>query len=561
MVISTMHSPIRAKKNNMIIQLHNEKEYSQCVVGDLPVVQNIRDDKTLFSEVIRDFQLHPEFPAVVLTHLDRITGMISRERCFELLGRPYGIEIYSRKRAADVLSQVGSEVIILDHSTTVQNAVKTALSRRQRELYDPLIIRQDNNYYILSMDILLSAQCVLLEEVLRYVDRQAKVDPLTNISNRRGLFEAAQKQLINPDSDCYNLAVLMIDIDKFKRVNDQYGHMVGDCVIQAVAIECQNALRKTDLLGRFGGEEFVALLPDTTLVDATAIAERVRGMVENLVITVDHLQVEVTVSIGVCHMQDAQQSLDILLNRADKAMYVAKAEGRNKVRFWNTQMEESIQQGILTSFASTIEQSLSSSRSSERISLILDDTIEGWARALELRDKETEGHGQRVTAMAIELARRVGVPEEAMADIRRGALLHDIGKIAIPDHILFKPDKLTPQEWEIMRKHPSYAYELLAPIASLAEALVIPYCHHEHWDGSGYPRGLKGEEIPLAARIFTIIDVYDALSTDRCYRPAWKREDVYQYLLDETGRLFDPAITPLFFDLLKQSQLVVPVAA
>lgn len=388
------------------------------------------------------------------------------------------------------------------------------------------------------------------------------MDPLTNISNRRGLFEAAQKQLVDSDDNHYNLAALMIDIDKFKKVNDQYGHSVGDCVIQAVAIECQNALRRTDLLGRFGGEEFVALLPETTLVDAIAIAERVRGMVENLVITVDHLQVEVTVSIGVCHMQDAQQSLDILLNRADKAMYVAKAEGRNKVRFWNTQMEETIQKGIPSSFASTIEQSLSlNSRSSERIKTILDDTIEGWARALELRDKETEGHGQRVTAMAIELARRVGVPEEAMTDIRWGALLHDIGKIAIPDHILFKPDKLTPQEWEIMRKHPLYAYELLAPIASLAEALVIPYCHHEHWDGSGYPRGLKGEEIPLAARIFTIIDVYDALITDRCYRPAWKREDVYQYLLEETGRLFDPAITPLFFDLLKQSQLWVPVAA
>lgn len=143
-----MKSPMKAKKNNMIMRLHNETDYSQCVVGDLPLVRYIKDEKTPFNEIVREFQLHPEYPAVILTNHDRVSGMICRERCFELLGRPYGIEIFSRKKAADVLANISSTIIILDHSTTVQSAVKTALSRRQQELFEPLVIRHFEDYYI-----------------------------------------------------------------------------------------------------------------------------------------------------------------------------------------------------------------------------------------------------------------------------------------------------------------------------------------------------------------------------------------------------------------------------
>ncbi|MDP1779989.1 MAG: HD domain-containing phosphohydrolase, partial [Anaerolineales bacterium] len=150
-----------------------------------------------------------------------------------------------------------------------------------------------------------------------------------------------------------------------------------------------------------------------------------------------------------------------------------------------------------------------------------DTTIEGWSHALDLRDKETEGHTQRVTEMTINFARASGMTEAELVQVRRGALLHDIGKMGVPDHILLKPDKLTDEEWVAMRKHPTFAYELLLPIAYLRPALDIPYCHHEKWDGTGYPRGLKGEQIPLAARLFAIVDVWDALRFDRPYRQGW----------------------------------------
>lgn len=184
--------------------------------------------------------------------------------------------------------------------------------------------------------------------------------------------------------------------------------------------------------------------------------------------------------------------------------------------------------------------------------LAYDATIEGWARALDLRDKETEGHSQRVTEMTLRLARALGMNEEKLVHIRRGALLHDIGKLGVPDSILLKAGPLTAEEWEIMRRHPQYAYEMLSSIAYLQPALDIPYCHHEKWDGTGYPRGLKGEQIPLAARIFAVVDVWDALSSDRPYRPAWPQEKVRAYLKEEAGKHFDPSIVEVFLKILEE---------
>ncbi|MBI5796134.1 MAG: HD domain-containing protein [Planctomycetes bacterium] len=188
-------------------------------------------------------------------------------------------------------------------------------------------------------------------------------------------------------------------------------------------------------------------------------------------------------------------------------------------------------------------------RTQEELMLAYDVTIEGWSRALDLRDKETEGHSQRVTEMTLELARAFSVKEEELPHIRRGALLHDIGKMAIPDNILLKPGPLTEEEWTIMRKHPEYAYQLLSPITYLREALAIPYCHHERWDGSGYPQGLKGEQIPLAARIFAVVDVYDALSFARPYRAAWQEDKVIEYIKSLSGILLDPRVVELFLKM------------
>jgi putative nucleotidyltransferase with HDIG domain len=194
-------------------------------------------------------------------------------------------------------------------------------------------------------------------------------------------------------------------------------------------------------------------------------------------------------------------------------------------------------------------------RTNDELSKAYDSTIEGWSHALDLRDKETEGHTLRVTELTLELARAFGFKESELVHIRRGALLHDIGKMGVPDRILLKEGPLTDDEWIIMRKHPGYAHEMLHSIQYLRSTLDIPYCHHEKWDGKGYPRGLKGEEIPLVARIFSIVDVWDALTSNRPYRSAWAREKAIAHIQEGAGTHFDPHVVEVFIELINEKQI------
>lgn len=188
-------------------------------------------------------------------------------------------------------------------------------------------------------------------------------------------------------------------------------------------------------------------------------------------------------------------------------------------------------------------------RSNSELILAYDATMEGWSRALDLRDKETEGHSRRVTEMTVKLARAFGLSEGELVQVRWGALLHDLGKMGIADGILLKPGPLTDEEWAIMKQHPTIAHELLSPVRYLRLALDIPYYHHEMWDGTGYPLGLHGEKIPLPARIFAVVDVWDALCSARSYRAAWPEEKVRAYIRSQAGTHFDPQVVKAFLDM------------
>ncbi len=191
-------------------------------------------------------------------------------------------------------------------------------------------------------------------------------------------------------------------------------------------------------------------------------------------------------------------------------------------------------------------------QSNDDLARAYDTTLEGWGKALELRDKETQGHTLSVTELTLKLARNMKIPEADLLHIYRGALLHDIGKMGIPDSILHKPGPLTKDEWKIMRQHPRFAYDMISQISYLLPAADIPYCHHERWDGSGYPRGLKGTDIPLGARIFSVVDVWDALLTDRPYRESWPKQVAIDYIQNESGARFDPKVVEAFIELVTQ---------
>jgi diguanylate cyclase (GGDEF)-like protein/putative nucleotidyltransferase with HDIG domain len=523
---------------------------SPFLIGDLPGFSYNVVDTTPVRDIAAQFNKYPNLPGVILTNNDQYSGLITRDHCFEMLGRPFGIELFQKLPCIQFATHTHINPLILEFDTPINEAVKIALTRCHNDLYDPIVVRRPNsNYSMVDMRTLLTAHADLLSKLYLEVQQLAVNDPLTNIKNRRGFFEVAQPQLEFSKSHREDLCALMIDIDNFKMVNDIYGHYVGDCVIRAVTEELQKNIRQTDLIGRIGGEEFVILLPGTCVDLAIKIADRIRMNIECLSIYVDGFQVSVTISIGISQFTDAIECLDNLLKRADEALYAAKWSGKNKTILWDAQLINKY-----GDIATRTNQDFSIQRQSLSNERIYDETIEGWARALELRDKETEGHAQRVANLTVELASRLGARGKTLVDVRRGALLHDIGKIAIPDSILFKPGPLDPDEWEIMQKHPVYAFELLSPIRYLQNAIDIPYCHHEHWDGSGYPRHLHGEEIPFSARIFTLIDIWDALSTDRCYRPAWKKSEIHAYLLHESGKTIDPLIVDPFLSLIQERE-------
>jgi len=180
-----------------------------------------------------------------------------------------------------------------------------------------------------------------------------------------------------------------------------------------------------------------------------------------------------------------------------------------------------------------------------------DQTLEGWGQAVDMRDKETEGHSRRVADLSRRMAIRLGIEGEQLVDLWRGALLHDIGKLGVPDAVLFKPGALSLEEWALMRKHPQLAYDMIKSISFLKGALDIPHAHHEWWDGSGYPRGLQGEEIPLGARIFAFVDVWDAITSDRPYRAAWNKKEAMEHIRTQLGTHLDPNLGELFFDTIK----------
>lgn len=215
---------------------------------------------------------------------------------------------------------------------------------------------------------------------------------------------------------------------------------------------------------------------------------------------------------------------------------------------WQECLEILVGQAAIAIDSATMFQELQ--RTNRNLAEAYEATIEGWGRALDLRDQETEGHSRRVTDLAVRLARRLGIDEAEMVHVRRGSLLHDIGKMGVPDRILLKADKLTPSEWRTMRQHPQDAYDMLSPIAFLRPALDIPYGHHEKWDGTGYPRGLKGEDIPLTARLFAVVDVWDALRSDRPYRKAWPEAQTLDHLRQLSGTHFDPAVVEEFLEMM-----------
>ena len=356
------------------------------------------------------------------------------------------------------------------------------------------------------------------------LQEEAHHDAKTGLLSARRFMELLDEEADKSIRSGKSLAVLMCDLDLFRNVNNTYGHLAGDEVLQAVAKLLKRTVRGEDLVGRFGGEEFVVLLRNADRASAAIAGERIRQEVRDAAFTVSASAdtLKLTISVGVASFPEAVHDARNLLHDADLAVYRSKLSGRNRV-----------------TIAAPIEEEVNLNPDGAYLQI-----MESLAFALDARGATVEGRTLRVTALSLAVAREMGVEEHSSEwrAIEQASLLHDVGKLAISSSVLYKQGPLTEEEWEEMRKHPEIGWAMLNQMEMLRPASLIVLHHHEHWDGTGYPAGIAGEEIPFGARIFTVVDAYDAITSDRPYRAAQSETAAIEEIFKNSGSQFDPRV-------------------
>jgi diguanylate cyclase (GGDEF)-like protein len=323
--------------------------------------------------------------------------------------------------------------------------------------------------------------------------------------------------------------MLLIDLDNFKKYNDTFGHLAGDRVLVHAANLVKAATRSSDLAFRYGGDEFAVILPNSSTMDAFNVAERMR---ENFAREMSDSQLNITISIGVASWPGDGASLDEICYAADMALYYAKRTGQNR-----------------TSIASRTLFSLNEPNVNVNTEAEVLNTIYALAATLEARDKYTYGHSRRVSRYAVSVAEALNLPPEQVAMINAAAILHDIGKVGIPDNVLNKTEKLLDEEWVLLKKHPELSATILGHVPSLSACLAAVRHHHEQWDGTGYPGGLQGEAIPIEARILSVTDAFEAMISERPYRKALSFKQAIAELEKCSGSQFDPSVVRAFIPI------------
>jgi diguanylate cyclase (GGDEF)-like protein len=371
-------------------------------------------------------------------------------------------------------------------------------------------------------------------------EQRATHDRLTGVANRETLLTTLHAEIERATRHYTPLSVAFIDIDRFKPINDTHGHKAGDAVLRQVASLISRSVRASDAFGRYGGEEFMLILPETTPEDAVGIAEELRNLVmaERLRIA-DGTEIKATISIGVAGGTGSQLQLDMVVDRADAAMYAAKSLGRNRVYLFRD-LDES---------APVRRAPISAMHRAQATALgrwASDTATQALASVLAPQPHHRGRPSDMIASLATGIALEMGLASEEIERIRVASLLHDLGKIAIPDEILDKPSSLSDHEWQAIGQHPRIGQVILEQASSLREAIPVVLHHHERFNGGGYPHGLQGNEIPIGARIVAVADAYHAMVNERPYSTALTHAEALHELRANAGTQFDPRVVDVF---------------
>lgn len=380
----------------------------------------------------------------------------------------------------------------------------------------------------------------------------AMLDSHTGLYNHRYLEDILEKEFLRAKRYKYHISLIMLDIDYFKSINDVYGHQFGDLVLRQFATQIRKVVRKYDIVTRFGGEEFVIVSPGTNTQTALSLAERISSSINlcNFGDKRHHVKIKLSMSIVSYPENDAATGMG-LLNVADKVLNRVKEEGGDRVyaysdiskhgRIDNVAQGEDIDVNVIKDKMDKL---------TKRANQSLVEAIFAFAKTIELKDHYTGEHVERTVEYATGLCHALNLSKEDTNVIKQAAILHDLGKIGISDKILLKKSKLTKNEFEEIKKHPQIAADIIRPIQFLHNIVPLVFHHHERWDGKGYPSGLKGEHIPIGARIISIADAYQALISDRAYRKAYSKKEAIKILREESGTRYDPAILDMFLNVI-----------
>ncbi len=378
------------------------------------------------------------------------------------------------------------------------------------------------------------------------VEARATHDRLTGVANRETLLTTLAAEVERAVRHYKPLSLAFIDLDRFKPINDSYGHNSGDAVLRQVAAIIADTVRPSDLFGRYGGEEFMLILPETMPDEAVEMAERVRNLVAQAPLVIAHQQrIGVTISIGVAGGRGSILQVDALVDQADAAMYAAKSLGRNRTyRYRELDENAPVRRAPISADRRTAAAAIGQWAN--------DTATEALASVLAPQPHHRGRPSDMIASLATGMALELGLPREEIERVRIAALLHDLGKLAVPPEILDKPSTLSEGEWRAVGEHPRIGQVILEQATGLREAIPVVLHHHERFNGTGYPHGLRGQEIPLGARIVAVADAYHAMVHKRPYKVALTHEEAIDELRRNAGTQFDPEVVDTFCGLFAQ---------
>ncbi|MGI6451192.1 MAG: diguanylate cyclase [Desulfitobacteriia bacterium] len=372
-------------------------------------------------------------------------------------------------------------------------------------------------------------------DIEKKLERLAHNDGLTDLLNHRSFQRILDQELQKAEKTKENLSLIMLDLDYFKVYNDSFGHQKGDQVLKQMAEILENATPEKCYCARYGGEEFALILPGIKIEQAKVLGENIRSKIEETPFPGRELlpKGKLTVSVGIAEYPAMANNKEKLIQKADEALYKAKFVSKNKVETYYSVFDE-LSLGL-------IEEERDIFNSIRTLTMVIN-----------AKDKYTYGHSERTMQLAQKLGKRIGLEQESLQELVYSALLHDIGKIEVAREILNKPSKLSQEEWAVLKQHPQWGADIIRPLKSLKGTADIVRFHHENFDGSGYPLGLKGEEIPLGARILRIIDSFDAMTTIRNYKDGMTKEQALEDLNTFSGRHYDPDLLAEFIRMMRE---------